>query len=84
MQTYLESLFLYSIRGQFAVVYLCRHLVTEEEFVAKFSSRWRLGVDCTSDIVHEVAVSAMLKSSSRTVQLMDVFSTEQELILVME
>ncbi|XP_070000008.1 uncharacterized protein [Penaeus vannamei] len=71
-------------RGQFAVVYHCRHRITGEEFAAKFSSRWRLGADCTADIVHEIAVCAMLKPTQRTVQLQDVFSTETEFILVME
>nr|XP_045610150.1 cyclin-dependent kinase-like 5 [Procambarus clarkii] len=71
-------------RGQFAVVYHCRHRITGEEFAAKFSSRWRLGADCTADILHEVAVSAILRPSQRTIQLQDVFSTQTELVLVME
>ncbi|KAK8733594.1 hypothetical protein OTU49_006380 [Cherax quadricarinatus] len=71
-------------RGQFAVVYHCQHRITGEEFAAKFSSRWRLGSDCTTDILHEVAVCAMLRPAQRTIQLQDVFSTERELVLVME
>ncbi|XP_042235940.1 citron rho-interacting kinase-like [Homarus americanus] len=70
--------------GQFAVVYHCQHRVTGEEYAAKFSSRLRLGADCTSDILHEVAVCAMLRPAHRTIQLRDVFSTESELVLVME
>ncbi|XP_045126429.1 serine/threonine-protein kinase par-1-like [Portunus trituberculatus] len=71
-------------RGQFAVVYHCRHRITGEEFAAKFSSRWRLGADCTSDILHEVGVCALLRQAQRTVQLKEVFRTETELVLVME
>ncbi|XP_066940052.1 uncharacterized protein [Macrobrachium rosenbergii] len=73
-----------TLRGQFAVVYHCRHRITGEEFAAKFSSRWRMGADCTADIIHEVAVCAMLKPTNRTIQLQDVFSTDTELVLVME
>ncbi|XP_071524153.1 uncharacterized protein [Panulirus ornatus] len=71
-------------RGQFAIVYHCRHRITGEEYAAKFSSRWRLGADCTADILHEVAVCAMLRPAQRTIQLQDVFSTERELVLVLE
>ncbi|XP_066940015.1 uncharacterized protein [Macrobrachium rosenbergii] len=71
-------------RGQFAVVYHARHRITGDEFAAKFSSRWRMGEDCTADILHEVAVCAMIKATPRAVQLQDVFSTEKELVLVME
>ncbi|KAK4289665.1 hypothetical protein Pmani_037383 [Petrolisthes manimaculis] len=71
-------------RGQFAVVYHCTHRITGQEFAAKFSSRVRLGIDSTKDILHEVAVCAMLKPNVRTVQLCDVFSNEEEMVLVME
>ncbi|ROT69105.1 putative serine/threonine-protein kinase Nek4-like isoform X1 [Penaeus vannamei] len=71
-------------RGQFAVVYHCRHRITGEEFAAKFSSRWRLGADCTSDIVHEIAICVMLRPTPRAVQLQDVFKTDAEFVLVME
>lgn len=66
------------------MVYHCRHRITGEEFAAKFSSRWRLGADCTSDILHEVGVCALLRQAKRTVQLAEVFRTETELVLVME
>ncbi|XP_068235888.1 serine/threonine-protein kinase 17A-like [Palaemon carinicauda] len=71
-------------RGQFAVVYHARHRISGDEYAAKFSSRWRMGEDCTADILHEVAVCAMIKATPRAVQLQDVFSTEKELVLVME
>ncbi|XP_047484962.1 zinc finger CCCH domain-containing protein 13-like [Penaeus chinensis] len=71
-------------RGQFAVVYHCRHRITGEEFAAKFSSRWRLGADCTADIVHEIAICVMLRPTPRAVQLQDVFKTDAEFVLVME
>ncbi|CAL4059351.1 unnamed protein product, partial [Meganyctiphanes norvegica] len=71
-------------RGQFAAVYHVRHRVSGEEYAAKYASRWRLGVDCTGDIVHEIAVCALLRHHDRTVQLVDVFSTDNSLVLVME
>ncbi|CAL4114236.1 unnamed protein product, partial [Meganyctiphanes norvegica] len=71
-------------KGQFATVYHCRHRVTGEEFAAKFSSRWRLGGDCTADILHEIAVSALLRHNLRTIHMQDVFSNDTELVLVME
>ncbi|XP_076065454.1 uncharacterized protein LOC143039386 [Oratosquilla oratoria] len=71
-------------RGRFAVVYHCRHRLSGEEFVAKFSSRIRLGVDCTPDILHEVAVCSALGPTPRTVHLMDVFNNESHVILIFE
>ncbi|KAK7081786.1 Serine/threonine-protein kinase 17A [Halocaridina rubra] len=81
---FIDSFSSVQMGGQFAIVYHCRHRITGEEFAAKFSSRWRLGADCTADIIHEVAVCAMLKPTHRTIQLHDVFSTDTELVLVME
>uniref|UniRef100_A0A2P2I3F1 Serine/threonine-protein kinase PKH3-like n=1 Tax=Hirondellea gigas TaxID=1518452 RepID=A0A2P2I3F1_9CRUS len=71
-------------RGQFAVVYRCRHRVTGQEFAAKFASRRRLGVDATPDIVHEITVNAILSSCARHVKLHDVFTTDTAFILIME
>ncbi|KAA0202190.1 hypothetical protein HAZT_HAZT007828 [Hyalella azteca] len=72
------------LSGQFATVYHCRHRVTGEEFAVKFSSRRRLGADATPDIIHEIAVNAILASCSHNVKLHDVFTTDTAFVLIME
>ncbi|KAL7646321.1 UNVERIFIED_CONTAM: hypothetical protein RMT77_003230 [Armadillidium vulgare] len=71
-------------RGQFAAVHRCIHRISEEEFAAKFSSKIRLGSECSADLIHEVAVCALMKDATKVVGLVDVFNTPTELILVME
>lgn len=71
-------------RGQFATVYHCRHRITGEQFAVKFASRRRLGADATPDIIHEIAVNAILASCVRNVKLHDVFTTDAAFVLIME
>ena len=70
--------------GLFATVKKCTHRETGIEYAAKFSSRVRYGVDCSMEILHEIAMLAMCNESNKIVHLKDVFQNKHEIILVLE
>jgi hypothetical protein len=53
-------------------------------YAAKFSSRVRCGVDCSMEILHEIAMLSACADSNRIVHLKDVFQNRHEIILVLE
>ena len=62
----------------------CVHRETGVEYAAKFSSRVRCGVDCSAEILHEIAMLAACNDSTKIVHLKDVFQNRHEIILVLE
>uniref|UniRef100_A0A8D0LCK1 Serine/threonine-protein kinase 17B n=1 Tax=Sphenodon punctatus TaxID=8508 RepID=A0A8D0LCK1_SPHPU len=71
-------------RGKFAVVRKCVAKSTGQEYAAKFLKRRRRGQDCKAEILHEIAVLELTKSSPRVVNLHEVYETTNEIILVLE
>jgi serine/threonine-protein kinase GIN4 len=47
-------------------------------------SRVRCGVDCTTEVLHEIALLSICSESSKIVHLKDVFQNHQEIVLVLE
>ena len=68
----------------FATVRKCTHLETGVEYAAKFSSRFRCGVDCSMEILHEIAMLSVCNDSNKIVHLKEVFQNRHEIILVLE
>ncbi|XP_051873954.1 serine/threonine-protein kinase 17B-like [Pristis pectinata] len=71
-------------RGKFAVVKKCVEKATGKEYAAKFLKKRRRGLDCKSDIIHEIAILEMAKSNPRVIDLYEVYETNNEIILVLE
>lgn len=67
-----QFLFFSISRGKFASVRKIRHLVSGEEYAAKFIRKRRRAADTTREIQHEVAVLALCAESSRVVRLHEV------------
>jgi len=70
--------------GLFATVRKCVHRETGITYAAKFSSRVRLGDDCSMEILHEIAMLSVCTDSNKIVHLKDVFQNRHEIILVLE
>lgn len=70
--------------GLFATVRKCTHKETGVEYAAKFSSRIRCGVDCTGEVLHEIALLSVCAESNKIVHLKDVFQNKHEIILILE
>jgi len=70
--------------GLFATVRKCTHKDTGVEYAAKFSSRTRCGVDCTTEVLHEIALLSICAESNKIVHLKDVFQNKHEIVLVLE
>lgn len=71
-------------RGKFASVRKLRHLISGEEYAAKFIRKRRRAADTTREIQHEVAVLALCADSSRVVRLHEVYETRSEVAIVLE
>ncbi|CAH2232984.1 jg8300 [Pararge aegeria aegeria] len=71
-------------KGKFASVRKIRHLVSGEEYAAKFIRKRRRAADTTREIQHEVAVLALCATSSRVVSLHEVYETRSEVAIVLE
>ncbi|XP_034840352.1 serine/threonine-protein kinase 17A [Maniola hyperantus] len=71
-------------RGKFASVRKIRHLVSGEEYAAKFIRKRRRAADTTREIQHEVAVLALCADSARVVSLHEVYETRSEVAIVLE
>ena len=46
--------------------------------------RLRYGVDCTMEVLHEIALLSICAESNKIVHLKDVFQNKHEIILVLE
>ncbi|RVE43226.1 hypothetical protein evm_012106 [Chilo suppressalis] len=71
-------------RGKFASVRKIRHLVSGEEYAAKFIRKRRRAADTTREILHEVAVLALCSDCTRVVRLHEVYETRSEVAIVLE
>ncbi|XP_038215996.1 serine/threonine-protein kinase 17A [Zerene cesonia] len=71
-------------RGKFASVRKIRHLVSGEEYAAKFIRKRRRAADTTREIHHEVAVLALCAECTRVVRLHEVYETRSEVAIVLE
>ncbi|XP_026329821.1 serine/threonine-protein kinase 17A isoform X2 [Hyposmocoma kahamanoa] len=71
-------------RGKFASVRKIRHLVSGEEYAAKFIRKRRRAADTTREIHHEVAVLALCAGCKRVVSLHEVYETRSEVAIVLE
>ncbi|XP_053626136.1 serine/threonine-protein kinase 17A [Plodia interpunctella] len=71
-------------RGKFASVRKIRHLVSGEEYAAKFIRKRRRAADTTREIQHEVAVLALCNDCTRVVRLHEVYETRSEVAIVLE
>ncbi|XP_047527648.1 serine/threonine-protein kinase 17A isoform X2 [Vanessa atalanta] len=71
-------------RGKFASVRKIRHLVSGEEYAAKFIRKRRRAADTTREIQHEVAVLALCADCTRVVSLHEVYETRSEVAIVLE
>ena len=49
-----------------------------------FISRLRYGVDCTMEVLHEIALLSICSESNKIVHLKDVFQNKYQIILVLE
>lgn len=71
-------------RGKFASVRKIRHLVSGQEYAAKFIRKRRRAADTTREIDHEVAVLALCSNCTRVVRLHEVYDTGSEMAIVLE
>uniref|UniRef100_A0A8C4WM23 non-specific serine/threonine protein kinase n=1 Tax=Gopherus evgoodei TaxID=1825980 RepID=A0A8C4WM23_9SAUR len=71
-------------RGRCAVVRKCIAKSTGQEYAAKFLKKRRRGQDCKAEILHEIAVLELTKSSPRVVNLHEVYEMTNEIILRIE
>ncbi|XP_047988030.1 death-associated protein kinase related isoform X1 [Leguminivora glycinivorella] len=71
-------------RGKFASVRKIRHLVSGEEYAAKFIRKRRRAADSSREIQHEVAVLALCAGCTRVVRLHEVYETRSEVAIVLE
>merc|ERR1719228_2555352 len=60
------------------------HRETGVEYAAKYSSRVRGGFDCTTEVLHEIALLSICADSNKIVHLKDVFQNQYEIVLVLE
>ena len=66
------------------------HRETGVTYAAKFSSRFRYAlpgaepVDCSVEVLHEIAMLSVCTQSDKIVHLKDVFENQNEIILVLE
>ena len=70
--------------GLFATVRKCRHRTSGIEFAAKYATKMRYGQDCTTEILHEIALMSLCTTNPRIIHLEDVFDSPTHMILVME
>ncbi|ESP04316.1 hypothetical protein LOTGIDRAFT_53984, partial [Lottia gigantea] len=71
-------------RGKFAVVKKCINNETKEVVAAKFIKKRRKGKSAREEILREVVMLEMAMSHPRLVDLLEVYETPSELILITE
>ena len=62
----------------------CTHLKTGIDYAAKFIRKRRKGVDCRKDVIHEICMLEMTLVHPNFVNLVEVYETAHDLILVTE
>ncbi|KAI4904292.1 hypothetical protein NFI96_010883 [Prochilodus magdalenae] len=73
-----------SFRGKFAVVRKCVERSTGRVYAAKFMRKRRKGLDCRTEIIHEIGVLELAASCQRVVNLHEVYELPSEMVLVLE
>jgi len=71
-------------RGKFAVVKRCVHRSTGVEYAAKFLHKRRRGRDSRGDVLHEVDMLLMTSDHPHIINLVEVFETSHDFVLVTE
>lgn len=71
-------------RGKFAVVKECRHKKNDRWFAAKKIRKTRKGVDCRSDALQEADMLKVTLSHPHFVDLIEVYESRHEMIIVTE
>ncbi|KYO33671.1 serine/threonine-protein kinase 17B isoform A [Alligator mississippiensis] len=71
-------------RGRCGVVRKCIAKSTSQEYAAKCMKKRRRGQDCKAEILHEIAILELTKSSPHIINLHEVYETANEIILVLE
>lgn len=71
-------------RGKYAVVKRCVHRTTGVNYAAKFLHKRRRGRDCRHEALHEVHMLELTKSNCRIINLVEVFETSHDLVLITE
>jgi len=71
-------------RGKYAVVKRCVERSSGVDFAAKFLHKRRRGRDCRRDALLEVHMLQMTKSHPRIVNLVQVYETRQDFVIVTE
>ena len=71
-------------RGKFAVVKRCRHNSSGFQYAAKCLRKRRKGKDCRQEILQEVVMLQTALLHPRLVDMVEVFETSHELIIVTE
>jgi hypothetical protein len=87
-----SSLLIFYFRNQLTNVTVKKivHRETGVTYAAKFSSRFRYAlpgaepVDCSVEVLHEIAMLSVCTQSDKIVHLKDVFENKNEIILVLE
>lgn len=77
-------LWLDCFRGKFAVVKRCIHRETGVEYAAKFLHKRRRGRDSRQDVLHEVDMLTITRLHPHIVDLVEVFETSHDFILITE
>ncbi|XP_053328210.1 serine/threonine-protein kinase 17B [Spea bombifrons] len=71
-------------RGLNAVVRKCTEKSTGRLYAAKILKKRRRGKDCRAEIIHEIAILELAKTSPHIVDFHEVYETDNEIILVLE
>ena len=86
--SYLCFLFLKNVsscfRGKFATVKKCQHKTTKASYAAKFLRKRRKGKSCRDEILQEIRMLELGREHSRIVNLVEVYETTNEIIIVTE
>jgi len=79
-----KSTYLFVDRGKFAVVKRCQHKLTGLDYAAKFLRKRRKGKDCRHEVLQEISMLEVALSHPRLIDMVEVFETTHELIIVTE
>ena len=55
-----------------------------KNFINLLFPRLRYGVDCTMEVLHEIALLSICSESNKIVHLKDVFQNKYQIILILE
>jgi len=71
-------------RGKYAVVKRCVCRLSGADYAAKFVHKRRRGRDCRHEALHEVRMLTMTRAQPRIVDLVEVFETRTDFVIVTE